>query len=143
MTLEDIKKSLIANSFRVVDLDSALEALDTLNAVDDPHAVDDYHPCFICGSVVSHDHSSAEWYAALAPIGGLAEYRAASSYNHGYTCGICSWGRVDQPRTKEDYDAHMGSEHAMTGCICDTKNRFSWTHLTYCPWRLRQEGKYR
>jgi NTP pyrophosphatase (non-canonical NTP hydrolase) len=32
----------------------------------DPHAVDDQHPCFICGRHNSHDHSTAEWKAALA-----------------------------------------------------------------------------
>jgi len=32
----------------------------------DPHAVDFEHPCLICRRVTSHDHSTAEWNAALA-----------------------------------------------------------------------------
>jgi hypothetical protein len=30
---------------------------------------------------------------------------------HGYTCGVCPWGRVDQPRSLADYVEHMNAEH--------------------------------
>jgi len=31
----------------------------------DDHAVNDQHPCRVCGRVLSHDHPTAEWKAAL------------------------------------------------------------------------------
>jgi hypothetical protein len=34
----------------------------------DPHALDDQHPCLVCGGVTSHDHSVAEWKAALQAL---------------------------------------------------------------------------
>ena len=48
---------------------------------------------------------------------------------HGYTCGICDWGRKDQPRTKDDYDVHMETSHrkkhmrhSINGCVtCERK----------------------
>ena len=30
---------------------------------------------------------------------------------HGYTCGVCPWGRADQPRSLADYVEHMNAEH--------------------------------
>ena len=77
----------------------------TSSEPEDLHAVDYQHPCFICGSVISHDHSTAEWVAAQA------------MQVHGYTCGICSWGRANQPRTAEDYKRHMIAAHSH----CDPK----------------------
>lgn len=32
----------------------------------DPHDIDDQYPCLVCSRVTSHDHSTAEWNAALA-----------------------------------------------------------------------------
>ena len=29
----------------------------------------------------------------------------------------------------------------MTDCICDTKSRFPFMHLTWCPWRRRTENR--
>lgn len=34
-----------------------------------------------------------------------------SFVEHGYTCGICQWGRADRPRSLADYVAHMNAEH--------------------------------
>jgi hypothetical protein len=31
----------------------------------------------------------------------------AAEREHGYTCGWCDWGRIDQPRSKIDYDRHV------------------------------------
>jgi hypothetical protein len=40
------------------------------------------------------------------------EYPSSTQFvEHGYTCGICNWGRADQPRTYEDYMEHMKIEH--------------------------------
>ena len=36
-----------------------------------------------------------------------------SMVEHGYTCGICSWGRVDQPRNLADYVEHMNADHPV------------------------------
>lgn len=91
--------------------------------------------CIECGAPVNAD---GEFEDRLIP----ERYPHITEFvPHGYTCGICSWGRADQPRTAEDYDAHMKKEHSMFDCICDTGSRLVWNHLTYCPWRLRT-GKY-
>jgi hypothetical protein len=43
---------------------------------------------------------------------GAYPYRQADlPLGHGYTCGICPWGRIDQPRGMADYVAHMNAEH--------------------------------
>jgi len=42
---------------------------------------------------------------------GLPEYVAFGHVEHGYTCGVCSWGRADQPRSLADYVEHMNAEH--------------------------------
>jgi hypothetical protein len=31
-------------------------------------------------------------------------------------------------------------EGPMNGCICETKSRWWFYHLTYCPWRKRVWG---
>jgi DNA repair photolyase len=50
--------------------------------------------CIECGAPVNEDG------AYIAPV-------IPQMVEHGYTCGICNWGRSDQPRTKEDYAAHI------------------------------------
>jgi hypothetical protein len=35
----------------------------------------------------------------------------ANFAEHGYTCGICSWGRADQPRSYADYLIHLEAAH--------------------------------
>jgi hypothetical protein len=44
---------------------------------------------------------------------GLPEYVAFGHVEHGYTCGVCSWGRADQPRSLADYVEHMNAEHPI------------------------------
>lgn len=62
--------------------------------------------CIECGAPVLNDGTYVG--QEIAVTGGIA-----FPTEHGYTCGICSWGRSDQPRTAEDYGKHMKAAHNL------------------------------
>lgn len=69
--------------------------------------------CIECGAPVNDE---GEFEDSLVPVEHdcsiYGRYHHLTEFvPHGYTCGICSWGRSDQPRTAEEYDRHMILEH--------------------------------
>jgi hypothetical protein len=58
--------------------------------------------CIECGAPVNED---GEFENSL-----VAEV-FTPFIEHGYTCGLCNWGRADQPRTYNDYTVHIKQVH--------------------------------